>query len=60
MLKEDTMNLWDILILIAVAAAVLLGFLRVRKRKQSGRGCCGTCTSFEGCSLCCRSRENAK
>ena len=54
------MNLWDILILITVAAAVLLGFLRVRKRKQSGRGCCGTCTGFENCSLCPRSRESAK
>ena len=47
-------------ILTILNIAVLLGFLRVRKRKQSGRGCCGTCTGFENCSLCPRSRESAK
>lgn len=48
------MNFWDILILLVVAGAVILGFFRARKRKAAGKGCCGSC---EGCSLCCGKRE---
>ena len=40
------MNLWDILILLAVASAVFLAVYRRRRDKNSGRGCCGSC---EGC-----------
>jgi len=42
------MNLWDILILSAIAAAAAAAFLAARRRKKSGRGCCGSC---KGCSL---------
>ena len=47
------MNLWDILILLGVTAAVALGLYRIRRQKKTGRGCCGNC---EGCSLRCRGR----
>ena len=43
------MNFFDLLILAAVATAVILALFRIRRRKKSGRGCCGNC---EGCSLC--------
>ncbi len=47
------MNLWDILILLTVAAALILAAVRIRKCKKNGKGCCGSC---EGCSLCSRDR----
>ena len=45
------MNVWDILILLAVAGAAVLGLRRTRKRKAAGKGgCCeGSCGS---CALC--------
>ena len=45
------MNVWDILILLAVAGAAVLGLLRARRRKAAGKGgCCeGICDS---CGLC--------
>ena len=46
------MNIFDILILLAVAGIALFGLLRVRKRKRCGKGCCGTCTGCEACALC--------
>ena len=45
------MNLWDILILLVIAAAAVLALVRIRRRKTAGKGCCGMC---EGCSLCSR------
>ena len=54
------MNLWDILILLAVAGAVALGVVRTRRRKASGRG--GCCESCGSCTLCanksCASRKH--
>ena len=50
------MNLWDILILLAVAGAAVFGFLKARKRKKSGKTCCGG--SCGTCDLCCRDRNN--
>ena len=44
------MNLWDILILLAVGAAAVFGVFRIRKRKQAGNSCCSC--SCETCSLC--------
>ena len=38
------MNIWDILILLAVAAAVIFAVIRIRRRKKAGRGCCGSCS----------------
>ena len=46
------MNLSDILILLAVAAAVVSAFLRIRKQKKSGKGCCGTSCCGGCCDLC--------
>ena len=45
------MNLYDILVLLAVAGAAVLGLLRTRKRKAAGKGgCCeGSCGS---CAFC--------
>ena len=44
------MNLWDILILLAIAGVAVFAFFRVRKRKAEGKSsCCGNCS---GCSLC--------
>ena len=42
------MNIWDILILLAVAAALALAVFSARRRRKSGEGCCGSC---EGCAL---------
>ena len=44
------MNIWDILILLAVAGIAVFGFLRARKQKASGKGCCGDCCQ---CGLAC-------
>jgi len=41
------MNLWDILILLAVAGAVILGLVRARGRRRSGGSCCSC-----GCGSC--------
>lgn len=46
------MNLWDILILLAVAAAVILAFVSIRRQKKTGKGCCGTSSCSGNCSLC--------
>ena len=44
------MNVWDILILLAVAGAAVLGVLRARKRKREGKSCCsGNCGLCPGC-----------
>ena len=43
------MNIWDILILLAVAGVAFLAFFRARKRKAEGKICCGNCSA---CSLC--------
>ena len=48
------MNLWDILILLAVAASAALALYRIRRRKKTGKGCCGSC---EGCMCSCPSRQ---
>ena len=50
------MGFWDILILLAIAGFAVFGVLRARKRKASGKGCCGDCSL---CGLSCPSgREN--
>ena len=41
------MNLWDILILIIIGAALFLALLSRRKARREGRSCCS-----EGCSAC--------
>ncbi len=43
------MNIWDILILAAVAALAVLAFRRVRKQKKARRCSCGC----EGCAMPC-------
>jgi hypothetical protein len=46
------MNFWDILILLAVAAAIVLALLRIRGQKKSGKGCCGTSACSGHCENC--------
>ncbi len=41
------MNIWDVIILAAVAAAVVFAVIRMRKRK--GSGCHTSCSGCEGC-----------
>ena len=41
------MNIWDVVILLVIAGAVVFGFYRSRKRKAAGKGCCG-----ESCGCC--------
>ena len=47
------MNVYDLLILLTVAAAAARAVYRIRIRKKAGKGCCGNC---EGCSLCSRGK----
>ncbi len=47
------MNLYDILILLLVAAAVGFAVRQMRRPKKSG--CCGSCAS---CACACTQREN--
>ena len=49
------MNIFDILILLAVAGSAVFGFLRMRRRKRCGRGNCAC--GCEGCSLCGKGAE---
>jgi len=49
------MNVFDILILLAVAAAAVFGLLRARKRKRAGKSCCGS-----GCGSCTLCRQKAE
>jgi len=54
------MNFWDILILLAVLAGVVLAVRRVRKTRASG-GCtcgCGCSGSCAGCSRPCGAKKN--
>ncbi len=48
------MNIWDVLILLAVAGAAAAALLHIRKRKHGG--CSGCC---EGCTRCPKGREEA-
>ncbi len=41
------MNIWDILILAAIAAALILAAVRMKKRR--GSGCSGSCAGCKGC-----------
>ena len=47
------MNLYDIIILLLVAAAVGFAVRQMRKPKKSG--CCGSCSA---CACGCTQREN--
>lgn len=49
------MNVWDILILAAVAALVVLAVIRMRRRKRSGRCSCGC----EGCGMPCEKKTGS-
>ena len=42
------MNIWDIVILLIIAAAVGAGIFVRRKNKKEGKGCCGC----SGCDKC--------
>ena len=48
------MNLWDILLLAGLAAAVLLALRGLIRRRRQGKGCCGGCA---GCALDCERRR---
>jgi hypothetical protein len=52
------MNIWDILILLAVAGIAFLAFFRARKRKAEGKSsCCGNCSL---CSASCAARHDQR
>ena len=45
------MNIWDILILVLIAGAVVLALRRIFTRKKQGcAGCCEGCAGCPGCS----------
>ena len=58
------MNVWDILILLAVAGMVGLAVLSLRKGKSSGchggGSCSCGCGSCAGCPGCAASQQNKK
>jgi hypothetical protein len=49
------MNLWDIIILLAVSGAVVLAVRSLRRGKKAG--CCGTCSC---CASGCACREKSR
>ena len=51
------MNVWDILILLAVAGIAGFSFFRVRNRKAEGKSCCGNCSL---CNASCATRPDQK
>ena len=55
------MNLWDILILLAVAGLAALGIFLHLRRKKSGRDCCscgcGSCTLCADKQSCSRGKS---
>ena len=45
------MNIWDILILVLIAGAVVLALRRIfTRKKQSCAGSCACCSGCPGCS----------
>lgn len=47
------MNIYDILIIVAVASAMILigaGAVKRKKRGQAAFGCCGNCDNCAGCA----------
>ena len=50
---EINMNIYDILIIVAVASAMILigaGAVKRKKRGQAAFGCCGNCDNCAGCA----------
>lgn len=45
------MNIWDIVILLAIAGVVGFGFYRRRKRRAAGKG--GCCENCSACAVNC-------
>ncbi|MBR6347954.1 MAG: FeoB-associated Cys-rich membrane protein [Spirochaetales bacterium] len=43
------MNIWDIMIIAAIAAVLVLGFVISRRRRKKGCGSC--CQGCEGCPM---------
>ena len=50
-MMNNGLNLWDVLILLAVVATVILALFRIRRRKKAGKRGCGC--GCEGCSAPC-------
>jgi len=51
------MNIWDIVILCLVGAAVFAGIVRIRRK---GISCGGSCSECAGCAGCAGRRENGQ
>ena len=49
------MNVWDILILLAVAGLLFLAVRTLRKSKAAGCSSCGSCSACSSYSHCARS-----
>ena len=55
------MNIWDILILLAVAGIVAFAFYHARKRRAEGKSsCCGSCESCGMCGASCSAPRDSR
>ena len=65
------MNLWDLLILLAIAAVAVFSLISSRRRKAAGKSACGCCSTGDcaGCPSsilpgaskdCCRGAESGR
>jgi hypothetical protein len=50
------MNIWDVIIGLVIISVLLWAVLSIRRRKKTGKGCCGNCAQ---CAGACR-RDGAK
>jgi hypothetical protein len=52
-----TMNIWDIVLVIIIIAAVTLAVIHLVRSKRRGQCSCGSCA---GCSAPCRKEKDEK
>lgn len=52
-----TMNIWDIVLVIIIIAAVTLAVIHLVRSKRRGQCSCGSCA---GCSTPCRKEKDEK
>ncbi len=52
------MNIWDYLILAALAAAVVLALIKIIGSRKRGKTCCGDCSRCRGGAGCGEAGQN--